>query len=380
MIIRVQITRDGSNRIITLPIEEYLSGVVPAEMPSRYPAEALKAQAVAARTYALGNINLRANEPYHVDDTTRYQAYKPNWINNLTDAAAKATKGEVLHYKEELIDTCVYCNSNGGRTVSSKKKWGGHRDYLIEKDDPYTKRSGVKKDSHGVGMSQVGARQMALVGKTYKEILSFYYPGTELKMEDDLMQEIKAQLESLQTAYSESDKVHNELGSHIKSLEKLINEYEAPKPEPEPQPLKPLNDKQITEHFWFWEARCKSGVDLPNEYIPNAVETASVAELIRAVFKKPVHRVSWYRTPEHNEKIGGAKNSRHMYGGAIDIYIDGVSTEELARVADGIIGNRGGVGIYDKFVHIDLGQPDMRGIRRRWDERSEARKKIEKVF
>ena len=99
MTIRVLVTRDGSNRIVTLPLGEYVRGVVPAEIPSRYHPEALKAQAVAARTYALSKMQERPNEPYHVDDTTRYQAYKSDWINERCDEAITTTEGKVLHYQ-----------------------------------------------------------------------------------------------------------------------------------------------------------------------------------------------------------------------------------------------------------------------------------------
>lgn len=174
MNIRVKITRDGSNAVKTTEMEEYLRGVVPSEMPSSWPAEALKAQAIAARTYAM--TRLRPEELYDVDDTTANQAYRRNYTKESTDAAVTATAGRVLRYGGRLAQA-VYCASNGGKTVSAKARWGNDVAYLPARSDPYDAAAGVKKNGHGVGMSQHGARQMAMQGKTCEEILAWYYPG-----------------------------------------------------------------------------------------------------------------------------------------------------------------------------------------------------------
>lgn len=72
--------------------------------------------------------------------------------------------------------------------MSSKERWGGDRDWLIAQDDPWDKAAtNGKKTGHGVGMSQCGARYAASIGKTYDEILSFYYPNTVLHREGDDM-------------------------------------------------------------------------------------------------------------------------------------------------------------------------------------------------
>ena len=76
MNIRVKITRDSSNTIKTMDLEEYLRCVVPSEMPASWPAEALKAQAVAARTYAMKKIQDRKSKEFDVDDTNAFQAYE----------------------------------------------------------------------------------------------------------------------------------------------------------------------------------------------------------------------------------------------------------------------------------------------------------------
>ena len=175
--IKVKITRDRSNQVIEMDLEEYLRGVVPSEMYSTFELEALKAQAIAARTYAARRIG---SGEYDVTDTTAHQTYNPNKITTRTDEAVEATRGVVLYYNNKLIDA-VYCASNGGRIVSAQEKWGNDVPYLPAKLDEYTSRSGYEKSGHGVGMSQRGAQQMAKEGFTYREILAFYYPSATLE-------------------------------------------------------------------------------------------------------------------------------------------------------------------------------------------------------
>lgn len=182
MNIRVKITRDKSNAVKTMDIEEYLRGVVPSEMSSTWPMEALKAQAIAARTYAMSHIT--PSRVFDVDDTVSYQAFHLGRTRKRSDEAIKATKGEVLVYQNELAQT-VYSASNGGKTVSAKQRWKNEVPYLIAKVDPYDKASGEKKNGHGVGMSQHGARQAALQGKSYIDILEFYYPGCHIEIRED---------------------------------------------------------------------------------------------------------------------------------------------------------------------------------------------------
>lgn len=101
-----------------LPLEEYLYAVVPSEMPASYPQEALKAQAVCARTYAYRYI-LRAGIPElgaHVDDTTAYQVYHN--IEEYADSttAVKETKGVLLTYEGEAAGNYYYSTSCGAGT------------------------------------------------------------------------------------------------------------------------------------------------------------------------------------------------------------------------------------------------------------------------
>lgn len=98
-----------------LPLEEYLYGVVPSEMPASYPAEALKAQAVCARTYACRYILHAglASLGAHVDDTTSYQVYHNIAENANTTTAVKETDGLLLTYQGEPAENYYYSTSCG---------------------------------------------------------------------------------------------------------------------------------------------------------------------------------------------------------------------------------------------------------------------------
>lgn len=106
---------EGIVVINELPLEEYLYGVVPSEMPASYPEEALKAQAVCARTYACRYI-LHAGLPAlgaHVDDTTSYQVYHNIAENANTTTAVKETDGLLLTYQGEPAENYYYSTSCG---------------------------------------------------------------------------------------------------------------------------------------------------------------------------------------------------------------------------------------------------------------------------
>lgn len=109
-------TAEGIAVVNELPLEEYLFSVVPSEMPSSYPLEALKAQAICARTYAYGHM-LRAGYPRygaHVDDSTSYQVY-----NNITEAdstttAVKETYGQMILTDEGTVANTYYYSTSCG--------------------------------------------------------------------------------------------------------------------------------------------------------------------------------------------------------------------------------------------------------------------------
>ena len=121
---------DGIVLINELPLEEYLYAVVPSEMPASYPAEALKAQAICARTYAYLYI-LHAGLPEmgaHVDDTTSYQVYHNIAENAATTTAVKETDGMLLTYEGSPAQNYYYSTSCGVGTDVGIWKAGGAED------------------------------------------------------------------------------------------------------------------------------------------------------------------------------------------------------------------------------------------------------------
>jgi SpoIID/LytB domain protein len=115
-------------------LEQYLYGVVPSEMPFTWAPEALKAQAVVARSYALAT---RRSGAFDLYPDTRSQVYlgieheKPS-----TNAAVDATAGQVVLYQGEVAKTFFFSTS-GGRTASAEDVWGEAVPYLVSVPDPY---------------------------------------------------------------------------------------------------------------------------------------------------------------------------------------------------------------------------------------------------
>ncbi|MGZ4289148.1 MAG: SpoIID/LytB domain-containing protein [Gaiellaceae bacterium] len=116
-------------------LEQYVKGVVPAEMPSTWAPEALKAQAVAARSYALAN--LAKGRPFDLYGDTRSQVYGGVALETApASAAVDATKGQVVLYKGKVADT-LFFSTSGGRTASALDSTGIDVPYLISVVDPY---------------------------------------------------------------------------------------------------------------------------------------------------------------------------------------------------------------------------------------------------
>lgn len=270
--VEILVFNHKTKKISKEKMEEYLVGVVSTEMPALYEKEALKAQAVAARSYILSKIGTK--NPDHegaevCTNSAHCKAYvsddelKERWgekydeyLKKIKDAVSQ-TKGEYIAYDGETAVACFYAVS-GGRTESSKDVWGGEKPYLQSVDSPWDleydgliekvkidkekvkstlgvqtlQRGGITRTSggsvktvaigekvfsgteirqlfglnsanfeieeeeekiifvtkgkgHGVGMSQFGANQMAKQGKDYKEILTYYYQGVEIKKAED---------------------------------------------------------------------------------------------------------------------------------------------------------------------------------------------------
>lgn len=179
--IRIKMTRTENIAVygaeaINLDIEEYLRGVVPSEMYESADAEALKAQAICARTYAY----YRRNSV--LSDTTNHQSFHAGKIgkNPRSDEAIAATKGQVLSYDGKLVN-CFYCASNKGVTKRSGDVWSTHYPYYVNKPDEWDEAAREERDvtsfGHGIGMSQHGAMWAARHGVSCEKILAFYYEG-----------------------------------------------------------------------------------------------------------------------------------------------------------------------------------------------------------
>jgi hypothetical protein len=131
---------DGKMRpLLTIAIEDYVKGVVPYEMSESFPLEALKAQAVAARTYAVSMAALRQGKEYDVVDNTNDQVYRGRRAEYAQAAlAVDDTQGVCGFYKGKLA-MCYYSASNGGQTELKQHVWNTEADggYLDMRDDPY---------------------------------------------------------------------------------------------------------------------------------------------------------------------------------------------------------------------------------------------------
>jgi stage II sporulation protein D len=118
------------NVINIIGIEEYLYGVLKKEISPHWPAEALKAQAVAARTFAIFNMNKYIDQGYNICASTNSQAYGGvNHEDPLTNKAVDETRGIIMVYKGEPINA-VYHSDSGGYTENSENVWGSFLPYL----------------------------------------------------------------------------------------------------------------------------------------------------------------------------------------------------------------------------------------------------------
>jgi stage II sporulation protein D (peptidoglycan lytic transglycosylase) len=255
---------EGMYLINELPLEEYVKNVVNAEVAANWDMEALKAQAVIARTYALYQKNGASNLHYDITSSVLHQVYKGSVIDARISYAVMTTEAEVLTYEGKLIEA-LYHSTCGGRTEDAAEVFGKSYPYMrpVESNceiSPYwiwerkipldeiekaLKLSGIKEITissytstgrvktvavvhdggtttvkatdlrkllgwnrlpstnftitrendqivcegkgygHGVGLCQWSALKMAQEGKNYREILSFFYPGTTIQLYED---------------------------------------------------------------------------------------------------------------------------------------------------------------------------------------------------
>lgn len=142
----------------------------------------MKAQAIAARTYAIR----KHYDAVIMDDTSNYQAYRAALADSSPRSvnAVRNTAGQVLMYEGQVIQA-YYSNSNGGQTKRTDQVWSAKLPYYKSRDDPWDRAARAMleaqgktvKVSHGVGLSQIGADYAAQIGEDCEDILAFYYPG-----------------------------------------------------------------------------------------------------------------------------------------------------------------------------------------------------------
>jgi len=270
--LRIETRAGGLVVVATMPLEEYVQRVLMAESGDFRNAEALKAMAVAARSYAKRFRGQHAKEGFDFCDTTHCQVFDWKKVNERVRLTVEATAGEFLTYQGKEV-AAYYHQNCGGTVAAAKEEWAGVSEpYLLTHADPYCLATGglkwesvlaheqidralrtsglqppeawkaieissqsasgrahtvnlvggnpqsfslsasslrfavdralgwknIRSDlyeirnagpevifsgrgsGHGVGLCQAGAEEMAREGKSYREILSFYYPGTEI--------------------------------------------------------------------------------------------------------------------------------------------------------------------------------------------------------
>jgi stage II sporulation protein D len=268
---RVLLRANGGQVLLIneISLQDYLKGVLPSEVPASWPPESLKAQALAARSYAVwraSETRKAGTSAFDLDDSVASQAYQGMEKRDpRTDKAVDATEGEILAFQGKIAE-CFFHSNSGGHTAASDEAWGGKNAPLylsgvmdswsedqqhyawsvtleLEKVEARLNKAGLftglleevapreSTDSgrweqvrliggggdkvikatafrsalgadvirstnfrvrrhgsslifdglgwgHGVGLAQEGAKAMAEAGKSYRNILSFYYPGT----------------------------------------------------------------------------------------------------------------------------------------------------------------------------------------------------------
>ncbi|WP_303298108.1 SpoIID/LytB domain-containing protein [Mitsuokella multacida] len=172
----------GLTAVNIVPVDDYLRSVVPEEMPVDWPAEAIKAQSVAARSFALASCGRHAGEGYDLCTTTHCQLYTGTAAEkSASNAAIKATRGEVLTYGGKPIEALFHTDS-GGMTENSEDVWGSHVPYLRAAKDtpaktmPWTKtisRADIERKlaakGHDIGKVRSIALSPLAIGRAAKD-------------------------------------------------------------------------------------------------------------------------------------------------------------------------------------------------------------------
>lgn len=124
---------------------------------------------------------------------------------------------------------------------------------------------------------------------------------------------------------------------------------------------------KLTKNFYKSEFESKDGSEMPIEVLQNIRQLAKQLQYLRDYCEMPIKINSGYRSPNHNLNINGSKNSRHLYGYASDIVIQGFAPKDTYALIEYLIGKgimkQGGLGKYKTFTHYDI-YFDGKNIRR----------------
>lgn len=180
----LEVTEEEEGLVLVneLPLEEYLYAVIPSEMPVNYGIEALKAQAVCARSYAYKEIlgNYYAQYGAHVDDSTRFQVYNNQEENLPATQAVKDTYGQVGAYNGEVI-TAYYFSTSCGHTTDGNV-WGNE----MTEQDYYLAGHTMQIEKEKLDLTEEAAFEKFIMDKEYPSFdssISWYRWETNLHSE-----------------------------------------------------------------------------------------------------------------------------------------------------------------------------------------------------
>lgn len=181
-------SNDGGLTIINeLPLEEYLYGVIPSEMPTSYGLEALKVQAICARSYAYRQLMANSCGQYgaHVDDSVSYQVYNNIPENENSILAVKDTYGKVMEHQGDVI-TAYYFSTSCGSTASADQVWFSSEEvpYLIGKLQTKKEETG---EEAGIDLSKEASFRKFITKnlyETYDSEFPWYRWKVKVSIED----------------------------------------------------------------------------------------------------------------------------------------------------------------------------------------------------
>ena len=233
----LDIVENAIRPILTINVEDYLLGVVPFEMGDSFPLEALKAQAVTARTYALRKSG--SSDAYDVEDTTNDQAYRGRTTSSpLSEQAVTETRGLCGVYRGALA-SCFYSASNGGQTELGQHVWPTDAPdaygYMDMRDDPYdlenrnsvVKRYTLQKKPGEKGIGE--ALHQALTAAMGEQLSAL---GVEADGELVRFDEIQS-VEAVTPKYDGDSRLMTELRFTVKISVRDYTFRQTPSPQPE---------------------------------------------------------------------------------------------------------------------------------------------------